>query len=81
MPNPISSTSPIPPGSCLVTGAFPSNLVITGNESSDVIVELSFSINNSFEWYDDNQNNIFEPLDGDTVVDMGVRGLIPTVLP
>lgn len=81
VPNPLSSTSPIPPGSCLVTGQFPSNLVITGNETQDIIVELSFSTNNSFEWSDALQNNIFEPLDGDTVVDMGIRGLIPTVLP
>jgi len=81
VPNPISATSPIPAGSCLVTGQFPSNLVITGNETQDIVVELSFSTNNSFEWTDDLQNNIFEPLDGDTVVDMGIRGLIPTVLP
>ena len=81
VPNPLSSTSPIPPGSCLVTGQFPSNLVITGNETQDIIVELSFSTNNSFEWSDALQNNIFEPLDGDTVVDMGIRGLIPRVLP
>lgn len=81
VPNPLSATSPIPPGSCLVTGQFPSNLVITGNETEDIVVELSFSTNNSFEWSDALQNNIFEPLDGDTVVDMGIRGLIPTVLP
>jgi hypothetical protein len=80
VPNPLSATSPIPAGSCLVTGQFPSNLVITGNETQDIVVELSFSINNSFEWSDALQNNIFEPLDGDTVVDMGIRGLIPTVL-
>lgn len=81
VPNPLSATSPIPAGSCLVTGEFPSNLIITGNETEDIVVELSFSINNSFEWTDALQNNIFEPLDGDTVVDMGIRGLIPTVLP
>jgi hypothetical protein len=81
VPNPISTTSPIPPGSCLVTGQFPANLTITGNETSDVVIELAFSINNSFEWYDADQNNIFEPLDGDTLVDMGIRGLIPMVLP
>jgi hypothetical protein len=81
VPNPLSSTSPIPPGSCLVTGQFPTNLIITGNESKNVVVELSFSTNNSFEWYDALQNNIFEPLDGDSVVDMGIRGLIPRVIP
>lgn len=81
VPNPISSTSPIPPGSCLVTGEFPSSLVISGNETSSITVELSFSINQSFEWFDVNQNNVFEPMDGDTVVDMGIRGLIPQRLP
>lgn len=79
VPNPIAGTSPIPPGSCLVTGKFPENLMITGDETSDVVVELSFSINNSFEWEDAAENGIFEPLDGDQVVDMGLRGLIPSV--
>lgn len=80
VPNPISGTSPIPQGSCLVTGKFTENLMITGDEISDVVVELSFSINNSFEWEDAAENGIFEPLDGDQVVDMGLRGLIPTVI-
>ncbi|MDX1653169.1 MAG: hypothetical protein R3277_11790 [Brumimicrobium sp.] len=80
VPNPLSATSPIPPGSCVVTGQFPTSLTITGNETEDIIVELSFSINNSFEWSDALDNNVFEPLDGDTVVDMGIRGLIPTVI-
>ena len=80
VPNPINSTSPIPPGSCVVTGEFVQPFKITGNETQDVIVELSFSTNNSFEWTDKLDNNIYEPLDGDTVVDMGIRGLIPTKL-
>jgi len=77
VPNPIAGTSPIPAGSCLVTGEFPEKLIITGDETEDVVVELSFSVNNSFEWVDPNGNNIFEPLDNETVVDMGLRGLIP----
>ena len=79
VPNPISVTSPIPSGSCVVTGAFVYPFVITGNESHDIIVTVSLSTNKSFEWKDTNANGIFEPLDGDTVVDMGVRGLIPIV--
>ena len=78
VPNPIASTSPIPAGSCLVTGEFTEKLILTGEETDDVIIELSFSVNNSFEWEDPNGNGIFEPLDGETVVDMGLRGLIPT---
>jgi hypothetical protein len=79
VPNPLAFTSPVPAGSCVVTGAFPSPLVITGNETHDIVVKVSISTNKSFEWIDPNANGIFEPLDGDTVVDMGVRGLIPIV--
>ena len=79
VPNPLSFTSPVPAGSCVVTGAFPFPLVITGNETHDITVLVSVSTNKSFEWIDPNANGIFEPLNGDTVVDMGVRGLIPVV--
>jgi hypothetical protein len=79
VPNPIFATSPIPQGSCVVTGKFASPLVITGNETSDVTVIISLSTNKSFEWQDANSNGIYEPLDGDIVKDMGIRGLIPFV--
>ena len=69
---------PIPAGSCVVTGKFPSNLVITGNETKNVIVTLSLSINNSFEWSEVINDGKFEPYQGENVVDMGLRGLIPT---
>lgn len=75
VPNPLSATSPVPAGSCVVTGSFDDPLVITGNETTSITMTLSLSTNNSFEWKDDNQNGIYEPLDGDTVVDMGLRGL------
>jgi hypothetical protein len=82
VPNPISVTSPIPAGSCVVTGNFPTPLVVTGNETQDIIVNINLSTNNSFEWKDLNSDGIFEPSDGvnpgDTVVDMGLRGLFPT---
>lgn len=80
VPNPISGTSPIPPGSCLVTGAFDETLFISGDEKSDVVVELSFSINDSFEWEDHNENGKYEPTDGENVVDMGLRGLIARII-
>lgn len=79
VPNPISGTSPIPTNSCVATGIFATPLQITGNETSDITIVCSISINNSFEWKDANGNGKYEPLDGDTVVDMGVRGLIPIV--
>ena len=75
VPNPLSGSSPIPAGSCLVTGEFDEKLTISGEETSDVVVEISFSINNSFEWEDINENGKFEPLDDEKVVDMGLRGL------
>jgi len=78
VPNPIASTSPIPAGSCVVTGAFTTPLTITGNETNDIKVTVSLSTNKSFEWKDHNLNGIYEPLDGDSVVNMGIRGLIPT---
>lgn len=85
--NPIASTSPIPAGSCLVTGQFvnasgaPQMLTITGNETSDIIVTVSLSTNNSFEWREHSGDNNYNPLNGDTVVDMGVRGMIPKINP
>ncbi len=75
VPNPLSATSPVPAGSCVVTGEFDAPFTITGNETESITMTLSLSTNNSFEWSDDNQNGIYEPLDGDTVVDMGLRGL------
>ncbi len=82
--NPLSATAPTPSGSCLITGSFDgAGLVISGEETEDIIVNLSFSTNKSFEWKDDNGNG---ELDFDlntnsleTIVDMGLRGLQPSV--
>lgn len=78
VPNPLFATSPIPAGSCVVTGAFATPLTITGTETQDVVITVSLSTNNSFEWID-NGDGIYEPAIGDAVVDMGVRGMIPSV--
>lgn len=77
--NPINSTSPVPAGSCVVTGKLDQPLVITGNETESVTVVLAFSINNSFEWEEINADGKFEPAIGEKVVDMGLRGLHPYV--
>ena len=79
VPNPIFASSPIPAGSCLVTGEFPEELVITGNETNDVVIHVNMSVNNSFEWIDTAGDDIFEPAAGDQVVDMGTRGMFPVV--
>ena len=84
--NPLFASSAIPPGSCLVTGQFvgPGGaneaLIITGQETSDIIVTVSMSVNQSFEWKEYTGDNNFNPLNGDTVVNMGVRGMKP-ILP
>jgi hypothetical protein len=78
--NPIASTSPIPAGSCVETGAFNNGtLKITGDETKDIIIIVSLSTNKSFEWVDDNSDGKWEPSKGEKVVDMGLRGLIPFI--
>ena len=79
VPNPLFATSPIPQGSCLVTGQFASPLVVTGNETSDINIVVSLSTNKSFEWIDVKADGKWEPAKGENVVDMGVRGMIPTI--
>jgi len=78
VPNPLSATSPIPLNSCVVTGQFSTPLTITGIEKKNVVITLSLSTNNSFEWIDTNGNGKYDPSQGETVVDMGLRGLIPS---
>lgn len=78
VPNPIASTSPIPTGSCVVTGKFAQNLIINGSETRDVVITLSLSTNNSFEWQEVTVDGKYEPSIGENVVDMGLRGLIPS---
>lgn len=82
VPNPLFATSAIPPGSCLVTGVFATPLVITGNETSDINIEVSLSTNKSFEWTETDGNNQYNPLppNNEQVVDMGIRGMIPKKL-
>ncbi|MGE0568056.1 MAG: hypothetical protein AB7O73_08910 [Bacteroidia bacterium] len=81
-PNP---NSPIPPGSCVVTGEFVTNaaptvgapIVITGNETQDIVITISLSNNKSFEWNELTADGYFQPEIGETPVDMGIRGMIP----
>ena len=78
VPNPLHDTSDIPAGSCVVTGKFASKLVISGSETKDVVVTLSLSVNKSFEWHEVVLDGKYEPGQGEYVVDMGLRGLIPS---
>lgn len=79
VPNPLFQTSPIPQGSCVLTGKFDKPLSIVGNESKDVTITISFSINNSFEWNEVNKDGKYEPTAGEVPVDMGLRGLLLSV--
>ncbi|WP_196889940.1 hypothetical protein [Aureivirga sp. CE67] len=80
VPNPLFETSPIPQGSCVVTGNFGNTLEINGNETEDIIIELFLSTNKSFEWIDINNNGQWDvDIEGEKVVNMGLRGLIPIV--
>ncbi|WP_298507895.1 hypothetical protein [uncultured Kordia sp.] len=79
VPNPLFNTSPIPQGSCVVTGQFANAFTITGNETEDIEVTLSFSVNNSFEWTEINADGKYEPAIGELPIDMGLRGLIPSI--
>ena len=61
VPNPLFDTSPIPQGSCVVTGQFSTPFTITGNETQDINLVLSVSIKESFEFTDPNGNGLWEP--------------------
>ncbi len=91
--NPLFATSPVPKGSCVVTAnfnqtkyykdgtstTFKAPLVITGTEKESIIVECSMSTNKSFEWREIVFNGMWDPLKGEQVIDMGIRGMKPTI--
>jgi hypothetical protein len=79
VPNPIFASSPIPQGSCVVTAQFATPFIVTGNETKDINIIVSLSINKSFEWIDVDHNGTYDPNNGDLVIDMGIRGMIPIV--
>ena len=64
----------------MVTGQFSSPLLITGTETKDIQLNLSLSVNKSFEWVDANSNGIWDVGTSGTeqVVNMGLRGLVPS---
>ena len=79
VPNPIFATSPIPQGSCVVTAQFANPFIVTGNETKDINIIVSLSTNKSFEWIDVDHNGTYDPNNGDQVIDMGIRGMIPII--
>ncbi len=91
--NPLFASSPIPRGSCVVTAAFNqakynkdgtsinivAPLIITGTEKESIIVDCSLSTNKSFEWREIVNNGMWDPLKGEQVIDMGIRGMKPII--
>lgn len=76
VPNVLASTSPIPPGSCIITGGFSNGpLSITGKETKDITIRVKISTNNGFEWEDINGNGKYDPIINEHPVDMGIRGI------
>lgn len=78
--NPLFHSSPLPAGSSALTASFrPGKLVITGEEKENIIIEVSFSTNNCFEWQDVIPNGRWEPWKGEPLADMGLRGMSPEI--
>jgi hypothetical protein len=79
--NPLFATSPVPQGSCVVTASFaPGKLVIHGDETQSIVIEVSLSTNRSFEWNEVIRDGRWEPLKGELVQDMGIRGMVPKII-
>ena len=79
VPNPIFATSPVPQGSCVLTAQFANPFIVTGNETKDINIVVSLCTNKSFEWIDTDGNGKYDPANGDQVIDMGIRGMIPII--
>ncbi|MEZ5013462.1 MAG: hypothetical protein R2794_04160 [Chitinophagales bacterium] len=81
--NPLHDTAPVPNGSCVITGAFADPLVVSGDETDELYIYLSFSINQSFEWVDTDGDGKWDidatnPEETESITDMGIRGLVPS---
>lgn len=79
--NPLFNSSPVPPGSCVITGKFAQPLVIAEGDAGTINIILSFSTKQSFEWIDQDGDGKLDLYANGTpneqIVDMGLRGLIP----
>jgi hypothetical protein len=87
-PNPLLQTSPTPLENTVLTGRFEGSLSISGSETADVTVTLTFSNNKSFEWEETiNRNGKWDfnmqPVPGqpsvERIIDVGLRSLKASV--
>lgn len=72
-PDPFCATSPpLSQNLYVLTCPIPSGLVFYKNETKTL--HVSISMKNCFEWIEHSDPAYFEPLDGDTIFDIGLRG-------
>jgi len=72
-PNVLYSSLLVPSGGCIVTCLIDTPLYLGSSQTKTITI--SMSTNKSFEWVDHSDPAFFEPFDGDTIVDVGIRGL------
>jgi len=72
-PNSLHYSWPAPSDLYVVT--CPINPILSIGRPYYDTVTLSISINKSFEWVEHSDPDYFEPLNGDTIVDFGIRGV------
>jgi len=71
-PNVLYQSSPVPAG-CIVTCAIDQGLYQDIVDSNSIT--LSISSNKCFEWVEHSNPNYFEPFNGDSIYDIGIRGI------
>jgi len=72
-PNILYNTVPTPSNSCVVTCAIDPPLFFDHPDNKTITISLS--TNKSFEWIENSDPDFFEPFNGDTIYDFGIRGI------
>jgi hypothetical protein len=72
-PNVLYNSLVPPSGGCIVTCRIDPELTLGDLDSRTIT--LSISSNKCFEWTEHSDPNYFEPFNGDTIVDVGIRGV------
>lgn len=77
--NPLYASSPVPPQTNIVTAAFDDPLVLADDETRNLNVTLTLSVNQSIEWDDSNGNGAWDVdytgSSTEPLVDVGIRGM------
>jgi hypothetical protein len=75
-PNILYNSVPSQIGSCVVTCAL--NPAVFIEDLDSLGLTISISSNHSLEWIENSDPTYFEPFDGDTIYDVGIRGIRAT---